>query len=397
MSQVLPCTIQLRNNVLVQYYDTSYLDFKRGGHTATLKQNQKSKIKEKIKELNKVKEVENINDFEKKYKKVYDKHKQSLASKNVELKDFGILSNAQKKTLKKNVENLINLVTINYDRKKIVKNQKFIAFVTLTLPSSQKHTDTVLRKSLVRFIENLTKTYKVQHYVWKAETQKNGNIHFHLLIDRFIDWQVIKSLWNKQLFKLGYIDFYQKKMKSFFREGFKLLPNDKRKKEQQIKAYESNLASNFTTPNTTDIHSLKGVSNITNYIIKYMTKLEPNKRSIIGAVWGANNELKKINYPTVTDFDFNGLFTDLINLVENEKQIKVIPQTVDFVSLFVGKIYKYIRKKYKNLWLHIKSHYNLQLQKSLIPFKDIVKNIRSIVKPLNIVFPTYEQTVFNFN
>jgi len=136
MQQSLPCTLQIRNNAVIQYYDTSYLDFKRGGNKQTLKQNLKTKLKSKLNELNKVEVVENINDFERKYKKIYSRHSQSLKSQAVDLKDFGILSKNQVRSLKKNVENLVNFVTINYDYKKSVKNQKFLAFCNPYLTQS---------------------------------------------------------------------------------------------------------------------------------------------------------------------------------------------------------------------------------------------------------------------
>jgi len=391
MNNTLPCTLQLRNNAIVQYYDTSYLNFNRSGNKSSLKQNLKSKLKDKLSALSKITDVENINNFESRYKKVYKKHQQSLESKDLQIKNFGIMSNFQKKTLKKNVENLINLVQINYNKHVSVKNQKFVAFVTLTLPSSQKHTDKVLRKCLVRFIENLRKTYNVEHYVWKAEAQKNGNIHFHILIDRFIEWKTIRYLWNKQINKFGYVDRYQKKMTSFFTNGFEMLPNDKRDKDKQYKAYLDNKANNFTNPNTTDIHSLKGITNITNYITKYMTKLEEGKRSIIGAIWGADNKLKKMDYPKINDFDGTGLFNDVVELINKCKGLKMLPQTTDFVSLFIGKVYKHIRKDFKNLWNHIKTHYNKKLEKPIIPFYKIKQNLEQIVKNLVIVNEDFKQ------
>jgi len=179
-------------------------------------------------------------------------------------------------------------------------------------------------------------------------------------------------------------------MKSYFKNGFQLLPNDKRSTKNQYKSYQDNLRNNFSNPNTTDIHALKGISNITNYIIKYMTKLEAGKRCVIGAVWGASNELKKIDYPRINDYD-NKLFFDLVNLIENDKTIRQLPKINDFVSLFVGKIYKGIREKYKSLWTYIKSHYSNKERFYKIPFYQAVNNIQSIVKKIEFKQPIYKQ------
>ncbi len=397
MVQSLPITLQLRNNAVIQYADTSYLNFNRNGNVNALKQNLVTRFKDKLHQLNKIEVVENINNFVSKYDKIYAKHKQSLHTKGIDLKDFGVLSNHQAKTLKKNVENLINSVQINYNPRLKKENQKFVSFITLTIPSTQKHTDKVLRKMQTRFLENLKKTYKVEYYVWKAETQKNGNLHFHILIDQFVDWRNIRKLWNSQLFKLGYIEAYQKKMQSYFENGFKMLPNDKRDYQTQYKAYLKNKAVSYTNPNSTDIHSLKNVNNLTNYIVKYMTKKEVGKRSILGAVWGASNELKKIKYPTVNDVD-TPLFNEVVTLLNTSKYIKEFPTITDYVRLFVGSVYKGIKLNFKALWLYIQNHYKNKKEIVKISLLSATENIKSIVKIMR--FKTVEPvqySLFNFS
>ncbi len=94
----------------------------------------------------------------------------------INIKPLGVMSQNQVKKCRKAVENVINSVLFNYDKSLSWKEQRFITFVTLTLPVPQLHSDRVFRKMQTRFLENMTKTYNVDFYVWKAETQANGNI-----------------------------------------------------------------------------------------------------------------------------------------------------------------------------------------------------------------------------
>jgi len=42
-------------------------------------------------------------------------------------------------------------------------------------------------------------------YVWKAEVQDNGNIHFHINTNVFVHYNTIRKYWNKIQVKAGYI------------------------------------------------------------------------------------------------------------------------------------------------------------------------------------------------
>lgn len=220
----------------------------------------------------------------------------------INVKPIGVLSKNQVKTVRKSIENLINYVAINYDKKKSIQKQRFVNFVTLTLPDKQVHHDRVLRKSLSRFMDNMKKSYQVDYYVWKAEPQKNGNIHFHILMDRWVDYKDINRIWNNQLEPLGYLNKHK-------------------------------------NPNSTDVHSLKNIKNATSYMVKYMTKKETDKRPIVGALWGASNELKKMEYPTF--YDTCKEFDDILSyLYSSSCELKEIKIDSDYVYLFVGNVFK---------------------------------------------------------
>lgn len=158
-------------------------------------------------------------------------------------KDFNQISSSTNKRLKEIIENfLFSCKTIKYfniDSKKYCTMK--CALITLTLPEIQIKPDIFYKKILNNFLTVLRNRFKIHKYVWRAETQQNGNIHFHILINKYIYWKKIRDIWNRIL-------NYNGCMSNFF-EKFKHL-----------------------NPNSTDIHSLKRIRNISAYISKYMTK-----------------------------------------------------------------------------------------------------------------------------
>jgi hypothetical protein len=188
------------------------------------------------------------------------------------------------------------------------KTMKFkIAFVTLVLPSEQVHTDNEIKdKCLNSFLIELTKYHQVKNYVWRAEKQANGNIHFHLIIDKFVLFSELRKRWNRILSKLGYIEQYRQNQINFHANGFKLRPEllNKWTAENQYKAWKEGIRTNWQSPNTTDIHSVKYIRNLKAYVTKYLTKQpeipknnpkEENQKLIVqGRIWSCNQELSDI-------------------------------------------------------------------------------------------------------
>lgn len=80
-------------------------------------------------------------------------------------------------------------------------------FLTLTLPASQAHDDREIhRRVLMPYIQRLRRSYGIENYFWRAEAQENGNLHYHLLIDRFVAKELLQADWNRALSALGYVE-----------------------------------------------------------------------------------------------------------------------------------------------------------------------------------------------
>lgn len=158
------------------------------------------------------------------------------------------------------------------------KNISFrVAFITLTLSSKQIHSDNEIKAQLLdSLLIELRKKYGVTLFVWRAEKQKNGSIHFHILIDKFVYWVELRDIWNRIQNKLGYVDRYREKLKIYHKNGFKF--NKELSQywdyKKQKAAYLKGAKNDFNSPNSIDIHSLKNVKNVKNYVKKYVSKDE---------------------------------------------------------------------------------------------------------------------------
>lgn len=148
-----------------------------------------------------------------------------------------------------------------------------VNFITLTLASKQLHSDNVIKTKLLnQFLTELRTRYKVENYVWCAEPQKNGNIHFHITANKYVPWWELKETWNRIQDKLGYVQ-------RFF---------------DVYGHYE---------PNSTDVHSVRKIRKLPGYLYKYFTKESDverpacagatNNKGIQGKRWGLSTSLSR--------------------------------------------------------------------------------------------------------
>jgi hypothetical protein len=120
----------------------------------------------------------------------------------------------------------------------------------------------------------LRKHYKLNNYIWRAEKQKNGNIHYHLITDVFIPHWDLRKKWNQYLQNLGYITRYAEAQYLWHKNGF--TPHEDMLSTwplaAQYNAYCRGFSENWNEPNSTDIHCTKRIKNLKKYLCKYLTK-----------------------------------------------------------------------------------------------------------------------------
>jgi len=172
----------------------------------------------------------------------------------------------------------------------------FLSFITLTLSSDQIHSDYEIKQHCLEpFLNEMRKRWKISNYIWRAEKQANGNLHFHIVSDRFIWWSDLRNSWNFYQEKLGYISRYRDSQKAWHAGGFKIRESLEARwsRPNQIKAYKSGQLNDWNSPNSTDVHSLKTVNSVRSYICKYITKSE-DRQNISGRLWSCSSELSNI-------------------------------------------------------------------------------------------------------
>lgn len=154
-----------------------------------------------------------------------------------------------------------------------------IMFTTLTLSSTQQHSDNFIKKNMLnQFLTEARQKWKADKYLWRAESQKNGRIHFHIVFDKFIPWEWIKATWNRIQEKYYYVSKYSRSQHNKYKNGFFFDPNDKygTSYAKQKKRYHEGVANGWFKPNSTDVHSIKKIRNIAAYLSKYCTKNPEN-------------------------------------------------------------------------------------------------------------------------
>lgn len=121
-----------------------------------------------------------------------------------------------------------------------------VNFITLTLPSKQVHSDKeIVAKCLSPFLEAWAKRRKGLLYVYKAEVQENGNIHFHIVSNAFYHYLKLRKDWNRYTEKLGYVS-----------------------------------RSKSDDPNSTDVHALDNKKDIAQYLTSYMSKKDTHSKTL---------------------------------------------------------------------------------------------------------------------
>lgn len=260
----------------------------------------------------------------------------------------GTLSKAGKKRMEKAITLLCQASPRKMIYNPIIKkhhNHK-LSFITLTVADNTKNiTSAECYKTCLRpFLQWLVKYRGVKLYVWKAELQSRGQIHYHITTPNYIHWQEIKDKWNYLQKKAGYLDNYYKQ-------------------------------HNHYNPNSTDIHSMRHINDAAAYLTKYFSKEaekettddeenKPEKQRHKGKTWDCSAILKKANY-----FQTEESNELLDNIKEATSRNQCYAVTFDrFTIIFFNKIKPehilplHSRMKFQAYLNYIKSQGGLELK-----------------------------------
>lgn len=120
-----------------------------------------------------------------------------------------------------------------------IKTKKYhpwkLNFITLTLPTQGKTTDKEVKGILNAWLTMAKSKFGLRSYIWRAEAQMNGVIHFHITSDCYMWKTDLQNSWNN------------------------LLRRNK-------------LLNGHANPPSTKVHSTYRVRNMAAYLTKYFTK-----------------------------------------------------------------------------------------------------------------------------
>lgn len=249
------------------------------------------------------------------------------------------LSPASSRLLRHSVSSMILMSsarTVNIDKTKKIYNFKG-AFITLTLPAVQFHDDVTIKAAFSRFLTSLRNTLNLKNYVWRMELQKNGNIHFHLVIDKYYTYNMIKYYWNVELKKLGYIARYAAKFSCMDLHAYAKARC--KKPFEVLKAYQDGCKSSWQSPNTVSVNSVTSSKQLGAYLAKYMVKpvIESDEESekdklrasLVGKLWARSQSLSSL--PPLVNFVLDDII-ELIRSWDGLSDIKLM--RFDFCTLY---------------------------------------------------------------
>lgn len=266
----------------------------------------------------------------------------------------GYISPATRRHIRRTVGTWIRSIWIYRQQIKMRYDpgKPYPVFITLTLPSAQIHDDREInRRCLQPFLATLKRVHGVTHYFWRAEAQANGNVHYHILTDRYIAARDLQASWNKAVNVLGYEDRY-------FEQSGKIDPpsTDVHRMTDQIR-----------DPKTGKLRTVDPVE----YLLDYVTDaaqpaedqdpmmLGPERprllrgryrnsegrvieyvaRPVMGRVWGMSDPVRQIREPRAECTP--QVWGSLKRAAERE-ELRMLP--LDHATLFFGDVHRVIMR-----------------------------------------------------
>lgn len=194
-----------------------------------------------------------------------------------------------------------------------VRNRKgeitthLISFVTLTLCAEQQHDDAYVTKNILgTFLDRCRKLGIFKNYVWRAEKQRNGNIHYHLLSDSFASFSTIKKMWLIALRSEGYLQRFTEKFSSMsFAEYSRQKFNAEKTPEKVAAAYAAGIRSGWQNPPCCDVVSIDTPEGVSRYVSKYISKSDDDNPNIVtGRTWACSQSVNAAVTGLKSDPDF---------------------------------------------------------------------------------------------
>jgi hypothetical protein len=147
-------------------------------------------------------------------------------------------------------------------------------FVTLTFIAAVADADAV--GILNKFLTVVRKRFKNVQYLWVAERQGNGNIHFHMIINKRLPVKEYNGLWVLQQYNAGLVG------KNKYGEVIT-------KQEVERRQIAGTVGKIF---NPFDVKKVRGIAGLSAYLTKYITK--QSEQPFACAPWHCSRSVSRL-------------------------------------------------------------------------------------------------------
>lgn len=220
----------------------------------------------------------------------------------------GKVTSGSQKRIRKAVDLLMQLSPVIWITNPITERREThtLSFITLTIPL-QNHKPTAQeghKLLLAPWLLKMRRKCGMNIYIWKAEFQDNGMLHYHITTRSWILYTTVRDEWNNLLSQHG-----------FLTEHFAKYGN--------------------IMPNSTDIHKVYNNPELENYLQKEISKSQNNFKTK-GKIWDCSKILKESKYfshiePSQLQIEKPGneiIYTDHCTIVKLSHPLSILPDTI---------------------------------------------------------------------
>jgi len=184
-----------------------------------------------------------------------------------------------------------------YEKKQKKTVEYRINMCTLTFKSNMQD-DKLARLLLGKWLEMSKYRFSLEHYIWKAEPQERGAIHFHISSGLYLPYKEVAYTWNRLLFKHGI---------------------DQR------------------NANSTDVHAVTNVQNLEAYLTEYLMNEDKHagRRMIKGRLWGCSHALSQAGkeFTCLNDSE-RASINDELSQYHLGNRMQVPPDFLNFIDVY---------------------------------------------------------------
>lgn len=245
-------------------------------------------------------------------------------------------------------------------------------FVTLTFIDKVRHRQA--NKLLDNFLKQLRKEVKGLEYLWVCELQKNGNKHFHILLNKHFQIFRINALWVLVQYNGG--------LRARTKEGREITYDEiinrhKKSLENAAKRSKKDVGGVGEVLNPCDVKYINDTQGVIFYITKYLTKAR--HQIFEGLKFHCSRGVSRLfTKMKVPDFVFEQC-TDPKNNFYVDKKTGEIKGPKYYINRF-GFVMKIYTQRLTKKFLKFLRAVNKEIIKPFKPDKDLVENIREYIR-----------------